>query len=118
MDFTIKLYGVADEIVLRRTDEKLNLILILSKETEMNKTLADLLENVAESKTLAESLAVLMAGLRAQHAAAVTDLSEEQQAQVNQLFNDIDESQAIIIASMATNTVQTDASLPVEQPAE
>ena len=79
----------------------------------MNRTLDDLLANVEESKTLAESLAVMMTGFREQHAEKVTGLTPTQQAQVNQLFDEIDASQATIIKAMSTNISPADPSLPV-----
>ena len=102
MNINIYLHGAAEEDVLHRIETKLNSILI--KEIEMDKTLEDVLANVAESNTLMESITVLVAGLKDQLAAALTDLSPAQQAKVDQIFAEIDANQEKMIAAVGSNT--------------
>ena len=113
MTINIYLNGAAGEEVSHQTiEEKLNLILL--KEIEMAKTLDDVLANVAESKTLVESMTALMSGLREQLNAALVDLSPDQQAKVDEIFAAIDADQEAMTASVIANT--TVVEVPVEVP--
>ena len=110
------LHGAGEnDDVLHRIETKLNSI--LTKETEMAKTLDDVLANVAEFDTLLAGLTALISGIKEQLAAALVDLSPAQQAKVDQVFAEIDQKQEQIIATMAANTTHADPSLPqVEAP--
>lgn len=66
-------------------------------------SLDDIKAKVAEQKTLIGSLTTFVQGLESQ-ISAIPGLTAEQQAAIDQIFQDVSDNDAAITAAMATNT--------------
>jgi hypothetical protein len=104
LDGTVTLVSPTQEAKLDRMLVFIKRSLTLEK--QIMATIEDLIEATAEQKTVIESLQTFVDGLQDQLNQAVTDLTPQQQAQIDEVFAGIKANTQEAAAAMTANTPQ------------